>query len=204
MYRFFKGAMVAAVLVSLTTGSAQADQEASTSIGVGLSNFTVLDFHAMGIGANVSIPFRENRWAFSAGMTWDFSNYKEEDSSGPTTAEFEQKLSGYRLRAGVDRQIPVGPALFYCGTGLHYSSHKYEQKVTGSPDFESEPYSVFGLSNRTGSSIPLSGNPNIALYGQINNTVGFGSYEEGDFKLTQTDVTMGGEMGVRWVFPTRQ
>jgi hypothetical protein len=154
----------------------------------------------MGFGVDVSVPFRENRWAWTLGGAYNSGNYKQEDNTPGNTFEYKETLSGYNIRGGLDRQVNVGPALLYCGSGLFYSSHKFKVEDTGSPDFESEPYNVFGISSRMGSRVPISSNPNIELFGQINNTVGFGSIDEPngpDTKISQTDVNTGGEMGLR-------
>jgi len=201
MKKIMQGLLAATLLLSLAAFAAQADPTTATSIGVGMSGRTVLDFHTMGFGANVNIPFREGRWAANADARYELSNYKEEDSSGPTTDTFEQKFTGYQIRAGIDRQVEVGPAVFYCGPGLSYSSHKIKTMQTGFGDVESEPYSVFGINSRLGSAVPLSSNDNLQLFGQFEHTLGWGSYEENNFKVTQTDVSVGYQMGLRYAFP---
>jgi hypothetical protein len=200
MTRLLKGCMAAAVLLSLMAGSASAELGESPSVGFYLTNGSVIDFHYMGFGVDFSVPFRGNRWAWTGGFDYDFGNFKVEDTSTPSSGEFKQTLSGYNARLGIDRQVNVGPALFYCGSGLFYSSHKYKEEFTGAPDFTSDQYKVIGLSNRMGSRVPLSSNPNIELFGQFNNTVGFASADNiyaSDTKLTQTDVNNGAEMGLR-------
>lgn len=195
MRKIMQGTLAAALLLSLTAGYSNA---AGTSVSVGLSDFTVIGYHGMGIGAAVNVPFGTSGWLFNVDGRYEFGNYKEEDSSIVPTETFEEKVSGFRVRGGVDHEAEVGPGNLYFGTGLSYASHKIKSELTGFPEVESEPYNVFGINSRLGASMPLGSGGGIALFGQVENTLGWGSFEDGDFKVTQTDVLNGYQFGLRY------
>lgn len=201
MKRFVQGVLAAAFLLSLSAGPGHA---AGTAIGVGLSNFTVIGYHGMGVGAFATVPFGANGWAFNVDGRFEMGNYKEEDSSGPTTDTFEERLSGFRVRGGVDHSVMVGPVTMYAGTGVSYASHKITTEFTGSPEDESEPYNVFGISSRIGGSLPFGeGNP-LEMFVQLENTLGWGSFEDGDFKVNQTDSQNGAMIGLLYRMPSNR
>lgn len=191
--------LAATLLLSLSAGMANA---ASPSFSVGLSNFTVIGYHGMGFGAAANIPFGANGWAFNVDGRFEMGNYKEEDSSGPTTDTFEEKLSGFRVRGGVDHSVMVGPVTMFAGTGVSYASHKIKSESTGSPEVESEPYNVFGINSRIGGSIPLGAENALEMFVQLENTLGWGSYEEDDFKVNQTDSQNGAMIGLLYRLPS--
>lgn len=192
MSKFLKGTLAAALLLSLTAAPSFA-----SSVGIGVSNNSVGfpgwgGAHLVGIGASVNIPFSGGSKQFNADGRYEFGNYKEEEPGD----EFEGKVTGFRARIGVDHVVPVGGAQIYMGSGLSYSSHKLEVTQTGFGDFESESYSVIGVNSRLGVSGPFGEGSNLSWFGQVENTFGWGSYEEGDLKVTQNDNTNGFQGGI--------
>jgi hypothetical protein len=195
-----QGTLAAAILLSLTAGVASAQ---GINVSVGLSDFTVFEFHGMGVGGAVNVPFGDGGWSFNVDGRYELGNFKIEDESVVPTETLEQKLSGFRFRGGVDHEVEVGPARMYMGTGLSYASHKVTTEETGFPEVETEPYNVFGINSRLGGSVPLGSGAPIELFGQYENTLGWGSVEDDNEKLTQTDVTNGFQLGLRYRVATR-
>jgi hypothetical protein len=192
MSKFVKGTLAALLLLSLTAGSALA-----TGISIGVSNASVGfpgwgENHEIGLGAGLNLPFSGGSKQFNIDGRYELGSYKEEDAGD----EFKGTVTGFRVRAGVDHVVPVGGAQIYVGSGLSYATHKLEVTETGFPDFESESYSVFGVNSRVGVSGPFSPGGSLSWFGQVENTFGWGSLEEGDVKVTQNDNTNGFQAGI--------
>lgn len=194
MSKFVKGMLAATLLLSLTAGTSMA-----SSVSIGISNNTVWEgsssgSHVIGIGAGVNIPLNQTK-QINVDARYEFGTYKEEED-GPPSYEYEEKVSGFRIRVGADHLVQTGMATIYMGSGLSYATHKWDITETGFGDFESESFSVFGVNSRIGVSGPFGEGSNISWFGQVENTFGWGSYEEDDGKITQNENTNGFQGGI--------
>jgi hypothetical protein len=197
MAKELKVLLAAGLLLFSSAALVRAEGGSGPSLGFGASGNSVVGAHVIGLGGSLDLPIGEGETCFNVDARWEFSKYKHE-STGSST--IEQNLSGYRLRAGVDRRITVGESShFYFGSGVSYASHKVTLKQTGSPDLDGEPYSVVGVNSRIGVATSV-GSGNMEAFGQVENTFGWGSIDQSGTKTTQTDVTTGYQGGIRWRF----
>lgn len=202
MNKALKGVLAAALLTLTYAAVARADRTESTSFGIGVSSGTVQGEHLIGIGGRFDIPFAAGKRSVNVSGAYEFGNYKDEDSSPPPTT-YETNTSGYRIRVGVDHQMAIGDrGMVYLGPGVSYASHKYKQKITGAQDFTSEPYQVWGIPCRLG--VAIAATEAMEAFAQVEQTFGWGSFEQTTEKITQTDVMTGFTLGVRFVFATQQ
>lgn len=190
MSKFLFRALVALLLLSLSAGVSMA-----AGVSIGVSNNSVFGDHVVGIGAGVNLPFNGGHQQFNVDGRYEFGNYKEEDD-GPPPTTYEEKVSGFRVRAGVDHVIMMGAAHVFLGSGFSFASHKFKFDFTGSPEVESDPYSVFGVNSRFGAAGPISEGSNVWWFGQFENTFGWGSVDDSGTKYTQNDNTNGFQGGI--------
>jgi hypothetical protein len=200
-----RGIFAVAALVALTVASpafAAGQGSSMLAIGVGQAEANILGVIGLGldetnVGAQYWYMFSDD-YAFTFGGSIGFGSIKQEDS-GPTPGDFEYALSGYRFRVGGDRVGQVGDRFtIYLGPGIEYQSAKITQKETGSPDIESESATTFGINGRIGGVMKLS--ESVGIVGEISNSLGFASYEEGDFKYTWMPNSVNAFWGLNFTF----
>lgn len=179
-----------ASLVMLTIAStAFAAGKGSSMLGVGIgqakaniiSPITLLKFDETDAGAQYWYMFADD-YALAVSGAVAFGSIKLEDSGPPPTEE-TFTLSGFRIRVGGDRVGQVGDRFtVYFGPGVEYQTAKVKVEETGFPDVETESSTTFGINGRVGGIMWLS--DAVGISGEISNSLGFASYEEGDLKLT--------------------
>lgn len=166
------------------------------SIGIGQAKANIfgpvaLQFDETDVGAQYGYMFSDD-YAFVLSGAAGFGNIKVEDD-GPPSFESTYSLSGFRVRVGGDRVGQIGDRFtVYMGPGLEYSTAKVTLEQTGSPDDESESATTFGINGRIGGVMWLS--ESVGISGEISNSFGFSSYEEGD----QTITWMSNSVGAFW------
>jgi len=181
--------VAAASLVMLTIAStafAAGKGSSMLAIGIGQAKANIpavvgIQFDETDAGAQYWYMFSED-YALALSGAIGFGSIKIEDSDPPPT-EDKYTLSGYRFRIGGDRVGQVGDRFtVYMGPGVEYQSAKVKLEETGSPDIETENATTFGLNGRIGGIMWLS--DAVGISGEISNSLGFASYEEGDVKFT--------------------
>lgn len=180
-------AVASLVMLTIASTAFAAGQGSSMlAVGVGQAKANILapiglQFDETNVGAQYWYMFAED-YAFTVSGAVGFGSIKIEDS-GPTPSEETYTLSGYRFRIGGDRVGQVGDRFtVYFGPGVEYQSAKVKFEETGSPDDETENATTFGINGRIGGIMWLS--DAVGISGEISNSFGFASYEEGDTKFT--------------------
>lgn len=152
--------------------------------------------HSLGLKATYDQNFREDRWNWNVGAGYNFGSWTNEASNG---SKQELPVNGWYLRAGIDRQFDVGPAMFFCGPGLQWQSSTGTYKETGSPDQDAETYNIWGINTRIGTYIPFT-DQNYGFVASAGHTAGFGSADAQGATLSQTENGMNFNAGLRFQF----
>ena len=191
-----------AMLVFASPAFAVGQGSSTLSIGLGQAKANILgplalQFDETDVGVQYGYMFSDD-YAFVLSGAVGFGSIKVEDD-GPPSFETSYSLSGFRLRVGGDRVGQIGDRFtVYIGPGLEYSSAKTTLEQTGQPDEESESATTFGINGRVGGVMWLS--ESVGISGEISNSLGFSSYEEGDQKITWMSNSVGAFWALTFAF----